>query len=25
MKNPPNKVEDLIDEFAEKIEAHAKN
>jgi 5-methylthioribose kinase len=25
MENPPNKVEDLIDEFAEKIEAHAKN
>jgi 5-methylthioribose kinase len=25
MANPPNKVGDLIDEFAEKIEAHAKN
>lgn len=25
MKNPPNKVGDLIDEFAEKIEAYAKN
>ena len=25
MENPPNKVDDLINEFAEKIEAHAKN
>ena len=25
MANPPNKVGDLIDEFAEKIEAHAEN
>jgi 5-methylthioribose kinase len=25
MENPPNKVEDLIEEFGEKIEAHAKN
>jgi hypothetical protein len=25
MENPPNKVEDLIHEFAAKIQAHAKN